>query len=151
MSKYNFGSQIVIQPPQKGTNKHGKYGFIAHANIMHPEIIFLNQHKKWFNYGSKRMQRVLNRILIHEVVHQLIWDLMPYRETGSYDYLIHKFQNWKICGSSHYQCVESWYTYRISFKILREFSFSYCFQNFSSFLTYFTNRIGVLMPGRQDT
>ncbi len=84
------GSNIKLDGEHKGTGKHVKYKWIAHAQSNTPTVIYLNKEDAfWPKLRDKRMIRELVRVCSHEPIHNLLWRMGI---DGKYDYLVHKFR-----------------------------------------------------------
>ena len=88
-----FGTEIFFQSPHKGTKKHRKYTWIASADSRFPEVIYIHKDECWFQTRSKFYTIRLIRIISHETIHQVLWDLEGVESMEMYDYVQKKF--WK--------------------------------------------------------
>ena len=86
----NFGSDIRFTGEHKGTKNHLKYKWVAMATDEYPDsIIICKDDMFWLKIGDKLMIRNLKRILSHEPIHNILWDIGI---DGNYDFLLHKFR-----------------------------------------------------------
>lgn len=99
----NFGTDIKIIGPNKGTTKGLKYQWIASVNADFPDTIFLNENKMWFEIGNKLMIENLTRAISHETIHNILWYKIGIKNMTLHDKMMQPFKRKikKTCKKTH--------------------------------------------------